>query len=339
MELWYLPLQQNQQYFMSIAKRKGGIETVWGDTGLLLFSPCDEEKIYTDERSIKHLKKLSLSQEFIEKWFYFIPNFQKNEEITANKSFFKGYKLSKSDAGFWYNMNIMKRCVFECDKENLYRQHNYEKVIIEYAKNIIKKAKELQFCSESVHYEMIGYQLSIENYFKLKNFYKVIKLLRRSVNLSTLIKFKAKESDAKQYTIQYETHLLNIVSMWSKLSKCLKEEMNVRYLIKKNQIIYKDINLNGFYCEGYEVLKYKKGESLKGILREKSQKKCGYCKLLIETGKYKKGKSKKNKNKKNKIFEKRLKCKNCKSICYCNQHCQKRHWKKHKSKCIAANNK
>ena len=329
-EEWLLPCRRIRKWFVDIAKKKGA-RVMWGSQGILLFSPYDQEKIYTDERVIDHLKnQLKLPQQFINKWFVFIKDFMKDEQILQAKEYYKGYRLTKNDEGFSFNVAIIKECLEECDKEQQMHKKKWREMIINYAQNARHKAKELEFCVESVQFELEALVKLMVNYLALKYYYKTIKYLRKALNLNNLLKYKGDEydyifhkSDSKKLIIKYENNQLNILEIFNAISIVLKQ-LNLVYIINTNKLIYQH-QFYSFHCKGYYILKHKKGQTLKGRIREKRVKRCGNCKFLMIKGR-------KSATRKNKKF-KRYKCSKCQQVYYCNKSCQKRHWNHHKLIC------
>ena len=333
---WYMPCRRTREWFINIAKKKG-VRIMWGDEGIPLCSPYHEDKIYTDERIIPKLKTMALSPKFIKKWFVFFKDFISDPEILEAKSYFKGYRLTPNDEGYSYNIGIINEIFHECEKERYMKKQSWRQMIIDYAKNARRKAKELEFGVDSVQYEIEALIKMMDNYFKLKRYYKSIKYVKKSIKINSLLKYKGQEMNyifhkkqSNQLMRIYENNQQNILNVFNKITKMLKNA-NMVYIINSNKLIYYD-KVYSFYCQGFDILRYKTGETLKGRIREKRKKRCGNCQcLVIRKKKYKKRKNKKVKRKIEKF--KRYKCSKCQKMYYCNKHCQKRDWFNHKSIC------
>ena len=321
-------IKANKQWFLDIIKE--GRHTMWGKLGALLTSPDGENKIYTDKCVEKYLKdKYYFSQKFLDEHFYFIKNFTNDEEIFNAKQFYKGYRLTKNDIGFWNNIDTIHECFELIQEEQIMMKKNNigcNEMIIAAAQNARRKAKELEFCLESVDYQLQSNFILLPHFFQLKDYYRLLKYLIKSINLNMLLKFKIKElqyiyhkSEAQQIMVKYQQHQSHIIKMVKSIKIFLYQKFSIEYIFNKNKMIYED-KYFAFNCKGYSILKCKKGQTLKNKLKEKSKKRCGHCSLL------------EIRSKKNKKF-KRHKCSKCQRIYYCNKSCQKRHWSSHKLMC------
>ena len=309
---------------MSIINYPGGIQIMWGEQGVPLVSPPNENKIYTDKSVEKFLKdKYLFTQKFLNKYFIFRENWITDKQRINAKEYYKTQRHIKGDFGYLHNVNAIHKCLEVCKQEKNLKQLGYKQLIILYAQNARGKAKELQFGVESVDYQLQSICILIPNYLQTSDYYRSIKYCRKGFNLNMLLKWQLQyinnKSEAKKIIMMHQQNQIYLMQMIHQIKLCLSEIYSIDYMMEDNKIMYKHDNFS-FYCTGYSILKCKNGQTLKAKIREKRITKCGHCEKL---------KIKSNKNEK----VKRHKCSNCQRVYYCNKSCQKRHWSFHKLVC------
>ena len=316
---------ENKKWIMSIIEYKGGATIMWGELGVPLLSPPNQNKVYTDKSVEKCLKDDYLfSKKFLDKYFIFIDHWLSEEEIIQNKKYYKTYRHIKGDFGYCHNINTIRKCLEVCKEENNLKKLGWHQMAILYAQNILEKAKELQFGVQCLEYQLKSICILIPNYLQINDYYRSIKYCRKGFNLNISLKWQLQyvynKSEGKRIMMMHQQNESNLMQMLKEIKLCLFETFSLEYVMEKNQIYYKHHSFS-FHCKGYSILKYKNGQTLKAKLRKNRIQRCGHCEKL-------KMKSKKNEK------VKRHKCSNCQRVYYCNKSCQKRHWSVHKLVCF-----
>lgn len=329
------PFKQKQEtyaWFISICMRKEskliveiegkkmiGSAIMWGDKGVMLFTPHNKRIIYTDSSVRKDVIEYIKDKRFRKKYFHFIDNFMSSDAIEMAKDYFKTMSLSKyreRDKPFYaYNVKIIKGCFDEYEKNRKMGKHKH---CLSWAKSAKAKVKELEVCQESVQYEIKSLILMTEAYIKLNRYYQIIKSFRKTIKSNELLlvshPFITYQSNIDVIKQHHSNNKILLSLLHKQITACLKLE-NLRYDLNENKI-YHSHHIYPFEARGYKSLKTStKYRTLKQKLRRCRQLRCGNCNKLSLKPKYKK-------------------CK-CKNIYYCSKLCQKLDWKfSHKYKCV-----
>jgi len=111
-------VRKTQNWLINIANGMYGEQVMWGDQGMLLWSPHGQSVIHTDLAMYQVLRQHFLSKNFIKKYFIFHKNWMKPEMIRKAKKYFKGYRLSKENnlIGYLQAIKSINEMFIQCEK-------------------------------------------------------------------------------------------------------------------------------------------------------------------------------------------------------------------------------
>ena len=294
----------------------------WKDEGVVLFTPYNEEMIYTDYRVRKQVIK-QVGQSFCDNHFKFIKNWTSEKDIIDVKHQIKNNgRISKYDVinreYYLRNVQVINDCFNQSNK--FHKIGGYEAMIY-FSREAKKKIKELTVSIETINYKIQAYLISSKGYLEMNLFYKSIRSMRKGFILNQiLLKHQYSNTWTSSDVNDNVLYMLSMQKICKRVNDCLNF-FDLEYNLTENEMTYSH-QLFGFRAHGYNVIKLSASKLLttsnNTLLRLKLQKyrnkRCSYCKYIPSIG------------------NKHRKCK-CNKVYYCDKYCQKRGWYYHRSLC------
>ena len=274
--------------------------------GIVVFSPCNQEILYTN----------GSSRPYFEKYFYHIayflskicfidgllPSFpypRPKVRIACTNHNYKQDSLLQPDNALnrFYRDQITK-LVTQADKAE---KRGFYKDAVCFIQEAYKKSKDLQVSYDQVFTKVKCLMIRARNEFALSHLYQCIRAVRKGIMYH-----------------QPTWHLYLFCEMMNRLCDKLSF-YHLEYDLMTNTIRYSHPKYF-FYMDGYRLLQLRKGDSLKRKLKRKRVYRCVCCSKLTN-------------------IRKRKKCGRCwrrygEKFIYCDRRCQKKHWLIHRNICI-----